>query len=464
MIGMRALSSVALRSGLRTMNAPKQVVYSGAGIAVPQLFISSTHMSPWENNGGNNIGFSATANTSTDRLTIPGNNGRLGRAQWCVIVSGTPPAPLSLNTDYVILNKLPDAVGDGSDNTNFQLATLADPTTPIDLTTAGSGITIQLKNDDLGMPPGLCRVMDSAFPTYASIAAGGDGVYDWSTFDIYMDYHCKQRGRQILFTFQDTPVWNRGGGDSQVKPADLTKPGVFAAALLNRYNKVSAFNPAGIKMVWGFEAWNEPAFSASAGTRFNNGTLADLAQLTRHLRTAVKAVDATVNIVGPGFTVGLASTPPNLAGNSMYRWLIASDGAAGQGKDHIDLLAWHSYSPQSNDGALVQTAATIAMYRSFAEAAGLAPNFPAIMTERGVELGNHPLTHARLQAVEMACGMSAAVIFQNSSYGLNPKNAPGLVAALNLLYTTVCGKTLTYCAVEQDNSVTVTANGVTINI
>lgn len=106
----------------------------GAGYNLTNLSFSNcqANSSEWNN-------LEATANTSTEFISV-------GKQHFMVdgftvkFVAGTPPSPLSLNTEYFVISSSPS-------NSNFQLAnTLAEANsdTPINLTSVGSSPRVAL--------------------------------------------------------------------------------------------------------------------------------------------------------------------------------------------------------------------------------------------------------------------------------------------------------------------------------
>ena len=334
-----------LSKGNGFISTPKQIIYSGAGVAVPITFFGSTFDAP-QIIFGNGVYTTpiTSVDTTNNTISFSNLNGRLTRTEYMIFqTTGTLPSPLVPGNIYYVRNLI--------SGTTLNLSET--PTGPlINLTTTGSGTnTASWYLTDLGCSPIVGRGLDSGMPTWASIHTS-DGVFDWTKADQYMDYHFKQRGRKLLFCFNQTPTWLArnsaldaygypGGG--QV-PTDYSKVTAFVTQLVTRYNTVSEFNPTGLKMLHGIEIWNEPSFLATGTPGVNwCGTLSELAQLAKTINQAAKAVDSTITIYSPGFTNGVASTPPNLSSNSMYRWLLASDGATGAGKDWIDVVAYHNY-------------------------------------------------------------------------------------------------------------------------
>ena len=453
------------RSGAGQVDKPVQVIYSGAGVAVPSTFLGAVFYSP-SISFGLAFGTTVTANASTDTLTIGSNGGRLHRAESVTFTTtGTLPAPLIPATQYTITNK-----GSGTDPTAWTTFQVADSGgAVIDLIDTGSGThTARLGAGDLGSTFTIARATEGSCPSWAGVNPS-DGVYTWTEFDAFVDYHYNQRGRQLLVTLNQTPTWAApnsaldaygypGGGQA---PTDKSTPADFCVELVNRYNKVSAANPSGNRMIWGIEMWNEPTHAAlgTAGAFFC-GTVSDLAEMTRHVSTQVGAADADCKILGPGYTSGNTTVSLVGAPNNLYAYLVASDGAGGQAKDHIDGASFHAYSMDRSSNA-VAWAAQVANLRKLVTAAGLAADFPLYQTERGVENSADSYCHARSAVVLAALGVQMDITYTWDSFGANPRDNPATLSSLEIVRERLCGKTLTYCAIRQDGAVEFTANGVT---
>lgn len=453
-------------AGKARADAPKTVIYAGAGIAVPATFLAGTFSAPYISFGSVRT-TTFTANAGTDLLTIGGNNGRLWRAQYAELTTtGTLPAPLQTGVKYTIVEKGVNA--DPALWTTFKLSLNGQV---IDITNTGSGTHSALMSlDDLGSPVGALRSLDSSHSSWA-IMNPANGVYDFSQADDHVLFHFA-RGRKTLFTFNQTPAWaarnaaldaygSAGGG--QV-PTDMNTAATFALAYLGRYNAVSAVNPTGAKMVMGIEIQNEPSHAAT-GTASQNwcGTTSELAQFARIVFGAIHSTYPEVLRIGPGYTSGASMINGVGDANSLHAFLTAADGAGGFGKDHIDGVAYHQYFlANSTDMAIY--ASRIDHMRSVMVAAGLASDFPLYQTERGVDSLLDPRAHARCAVVAAAKGVKMDVTYTWDSYKMNPRDYPECRAALELVGQRLPGKTLTYCAIMQDDSVRFIADGVTTTI
>lgn len=456
-------------AGKVQIDAPKAVIYSGAGIAVPATFLAGTFSAPLIAFGTSPSTSITAVDASANTLTIAGNNGRLSRAQYATFTatSGSLPAPLQLATRYSIGVKTPGV--DPAAWTTFTLLDGAGNT--IDLTSAGSGThTVRLSLDDTQSPVGAFRTLDSSAPSWAAMNPS-DGVYDWSRMDEYLDLHYKALGRVGVLCFNQTPTWAArnaandaygysGGG--QV-PTDITKINTFLVQLLRRYCQVSAYNPSGDQMFSFVEVWNEPTFSATGTAGVNwCGTTAELAQATRQMRLAIDAEAPGAALIGPGFTSGAAFGGIGAA-NGIHAYLLASDGSGGAAKDHLDGVSFHAYN-MNKSNELHGYAARIELLKQTFQHAGMSANTPIYQTESGVDALTDLRCHARRAVIGAALGLQMDVTYTWDSFGANPRDYPECRAALELVGQRLPGKTLTYCAIMQDDSVRFTADGVTTTI
>jgi hypothetical protein len=377
-----------------------------------------------------------------------------------VFSTGELPRPLQAGVTYYPV----DAVKGNPSTALSPILKLS--TTPggsaINITSAGSGtITLNAFMTDLGALPMVSRGLDSGMPPW-SLVNTANAVYDWTAMDNYVAYHFTQRGRQSILTLSSTPSWaarnqavdaygSPGGG--QV-PTSLSSIATYVTAVISRYNT------GGNRPFMAVELWNEPSFAPTGTTNENwCGTMSELAQAGRLVNIAAKAADASILVLGPSFTNGLAQVPPSLTDISMYNWLLASDGAAGTGKQWIDGVCYHGYDtvPGNLNGLMDK----INYYKAILVFAGMSSTFPLYQTERGVDLGAPSLYLLRCAAIEAAMGLKISVLYNFDSYGVNARMDPVLRVGMNTFYTNVCGKTITYCAINQNNSVTVTASGIT---
>lgn len=455
-------------SGAVRANHPVQIIYSGAGIAVPSTFLGTHFASP-------NILFGASlttgitaVDTGTDTLTIAANNGRLALAETAEFsTTGVLPAGLQAGVEYPIVDKGP--VGPSASYVTFKVTSGGQV---VDISDAGSGShSVRFRLSDLESTLTVARTLNSSFPFWSRIHTS-DGVFDWTNFDSAAQYHCVDRGRKLLKTIYQTPTWLSSNaaidpygypGGSHA-PTDNSKLSAYVTEFMQRYNAVSAFNPGGTKHIFAVEVWNEPSFSTigTAGVQFA-GTYTQLAAMAKVIYQAVKAVDSSCQVIATGFT-----NEGGYNGEGVPRtlnFLKASDGAGGFGKDWIDGVSYHGYSPMGDTTAnMLDLPAQIDRHKSILEAAGLSASFPLYMTERGVLDAADTLAHARSAIIEAAKGVKCSIGYTWDSFGCNPRDVPACRAAIEKVAATVPGKTLTYCARMLDGSYEYTTNGTTYRL
>ena len=175
------------------------------------------------------------------------------------------------------------------------------------------------------------------------------GAYAWAALDAFVDV-AAAGGRDIIFNFMGTPTWASArpaepghyGSGGNAEPARVEDLAAFAAALCSR-------NRARGTPITAFEIWNEPKFSGGGDVAQGNyfsGTPQALARMARAIFQAIKAVDASALILSPANT-GLEY--PWVSGDAsgtdyLDRFMGASDGAGGTGRDWVDAVAFHAYS------------------------------------------------------------------------------------------------------------------------
>lgn len=196
---------------------------------------------------------------------------------------------------------------------------------------AAAGVTISTaRSHDMGAPK--WRDMHTSDGVFVDA-----GLNEWLTA-------MKATGADVIYTVFATPTWASARpsetGDPYgvlgaiAEPADMTKLGAFVTWLMTNYGSRIDY----------LEVWNEPKYT-NTGTSFFSGTAAKLAEMAKTINQAAKAVKPSITIMGVGCT-GLF-TFDGLADAGVTHtnsFLAASDGAAGTGKDWIDILSVHTYS------------------------------------------------------------------------------------------------------------------------
>jgi len=167
---------------------------------------------------------------------------------------------------------------------------------------------------------GTARVWDSG-ATWFRIETS-KGVFDWTMLDAEMAIWT-QGFSNIIYCLGQSPNWASGVSasgsyrpDPPTNPSDLAD---FAVALINRYPQITAL-----------EIWNEPD-----NATFWNGTSTQLAQLTKAVYDAVKAVKPSVKILSP--------CPQSFAdrGATLGNYLRALTALGAQ--NCLDAISFHTY-------------------------------------------------------------------------------------------------------------------------
>lgn len=212
----------------------------------------------------------------------------------------------------------------------------------------------------------IARNVDVPGCMWWSVEGAARGVYNWSALDTFVAA-AAAAGRDIVFNLLGTPAWASArpaepghyANGSDAEPASMDDLAAFVAAVGSRYRARGT-------PITAFETWNEPKF-AGGGTvaqgNYFTGTPQALARMAKTVFQSAKAADAGVLILSPAPT-GLEF--PWVAGDRsgtdhLDRFLAASDGAGGTGRDWVDAIAFHSYSHDgyNNVFALPQMVANV---------------------------------------------------------------------------------------------------------
>lgn len=223
----------------------------------------------------------------------------------------------------------------------------------------------------------IARNVDTKGCMWPDVAGAGRGSYDWSVLDAFIA-DAAGAGRDVVFNFMGTPTWASArpseaghyGRGSDAEPADLADLATFASAVCSRYRALGT-------PVKGFEIWNEPKYADGGGPDKGNyftGTPAALAAMARTVYQAVKAIDPGTLVLTPSCT-GLEY--PWTAGDrsgtdNLDRFLGASDGAGGLGRDWVDVISFHGYSHngENNVYAIPQMATNVRICASIHSLSG----------------------------------------------------------------------------------------------
>lgn len=153
----------------------------------------------------------------------------------------------------------------------------------------------------------------------------------------------KNSGATTVVTVFHTPTWASARptetGDpygqlgALAEPLNMSTLGTYITWLMTNYGSQIDY----------LEIWNEPKYTNTNSSYFS-GTPAKLAEIARTINQAAKAVKPSIQIMGVGCT-GLINFDGSSGEGVTYtnQFLAASDGAAGTGKDWIDILSVHTY-------------------------------------------------------------------------------------------------------------------------
>jgi hypothetical protein len=207
------------------------------------------------------------------------------------------------------------------------------------------------------------------------------------------------------------------------------------------------------------------ALTAHVAECFFWGSSSDMAAMARTIYQAAKAVDPNIIVASPAFTGDL---DPN--DNAISQFLLASDGAGGNGKDWVDVLACHPYDTtvDTSTSSFPNLFYTIGQVRSLAASAGLPDATPWLISEQGWTSddrymnadteSNQALKLARHAIVSAAMGAQKHIFYV---YDENYLGLPMLMnssikqSVLNSVNQNICGQTIVQCQINIDSTVTV---------
>jgi hypothetical protein len=291
------------------------------------------------------------------------------------------------------------------------------------------------------------------------------GRYDWSAVDRWIAAH---PGRtRIWVLFGCPPFYQRypgedwrypylpGGGSP---PRDPAVAASFIRALLDRH-------PGQIRFV---EIWNEPNLGPGRGIDggrwlpshaqpgYFTGTARDLASLARAVK---RALPPGVQLMAGAWEGQTARG----AGNSLVRFSLASDGAGGRGRDHVDVLSVHSYTYRNDPNNMISE---LRAYRERFTEAGYPRGLASYVTEIGAEApaawtNGTPSAADKIRTVKKwllipaALGFSGAYLYKHSALATlgDPARNPAIGKAIGEVRNAVRNKTLIEAAVLDDQSI-----------
>lgn len=287
------------------------------------------------------------------------------------------------------------------------------------------------------------------------------GAFSWADLDEVVNAHYPA-GRKILYTIYGTPTWAAtadgklrfdpygyaGGSD---RPANLTDLSDFVTALVTRYSG----------KIW-IEIWNEPYFTQD-WTGFFWGSDTDMAAMARTIKVAAKAVDPTIQVLSPGFTLG----------HQIFTFLGAADGAGGFGKNHIDGLCCHFYDVQARNEYPGRSSVADFMYwiKKYLSDSGMSSSFPVYDTEHGWYDTTHPwlakpeeqraVELKRLAAIQASHGIKSIAwyAYDGAHIGTpNIANSAAMSKAIQDCHTVLGGKQLRNISIRLDGSWLITTD------
>lgn len=280
-----------------------------------------------------------------------------------------------------------------------------------------------------------------------------NGSFVWTNSDNWINRMVAQN-KKVLFLLGFTPNWcasstpNTGKYDngttvtgSNQNPTNPAFFGTFADAVEARYgSSISAY-----------EVWNEVNYP-----NYWAGTASQLAILTRVANQAIKARRPSVQIVGP-----IVQEPETGGTGNAYlqSFLAASDGAAGTGKDWIDVCGIHMYPPRYNFQIHKNQYDNV---RASCDAAGLT-GIEIWNTETGVLQGDTILNAVQQKWLRRSILLCAALgvakywwySFDNNIMWMTDED----IIAWNQVRSALVGGTFSGCNIAPDGRVAATING-----
>lgn len=195
---------------------------------------------------------------------------------------------------------------------------------------------------------GTVRSHDCA-PFWANIEpnapVSGVHTYNWTTLDSFVN-SAQTHGAQVIYTVYQTPTWASSTSATDYygypggagNPTDIANYTAFVSALATRYKGRIAF----------YETWNEP------DTGFWTGTPAQMAALEAALAGAVRAADASAQVLAAPPSGSLSANPLG-----WYDSYLAAGGGT-----NADVLPFHFYddTPEQDIAHMAAIQSLIANY------------------------------------------------------------------------------------------------------
>ena len=304
---------------------------------------------------------------------------------------------------------------------------------------------------------GLVRSHDTRNVHWAAMNPS-NGVYDYTTAIAWANAHKKNQGRKLIFTVYRTPAWAsaRPAEPSPYENGAAAEPSnmAFLSTFVSNFAQAMVNNGTPIDF---WEISNEPNFSVT-GKRFYSGTVAKLAEMTRVVSQAVKAIDPTTKIISPSCT-NWDDSPPEVTADKAVNYfasmMAASDGAAGTMATWIDYVTYHSYGTEN----LLLT--RINAIKTAAATAGVGAK-PIIDTEVGqnatvgmtdLELYRRVGRNYIAQAAQGIFSVCYYALGGGTQYGYSIETRPVFKQRLNELIDRVTGYGITSAGVLSDGTV-----------
>ena len=318
----------------------------------------------------------------------------------------------------------------------------------------------------------VTRNVDVPGCMWLNVEAGGRGIYDWTALDAFVAL-AASGARDVIIDLVGTPTWASArpaepghyGAGSDAEPADVSDIAAFAAAVCARYLALGT-------PVKAIELWNEPKYADGGGVAQGNyftGTPQALAAMARAVYAAVKAADPDVLVLSPAPT-GLEL--PWVAGDgsgtdNLDRFLAASDGSGGSGRDWVDAIAFHAYS-HNGDNNLFAIPQMVANVRASMALRGLTGRAIWITETSAITpaLDTYVVQHqqdyiARTLLLALGCGVERVVWYAwDDPLGFAAQ--PEVAARWNELVAQFAGATLTLVNALDSRQVAAIVNGVRV--
>ena len=320
-----------------------------------------------------------------------------------------------------------------------------------------------------GIRYAIARNVDVPGCLWSSVQPSARGAFEWTALDAFVA-GAAAAGRDIVMNLTSTPTWASArpsepghyanGGDAE--PANVDDLRAFVRAVAMRYRTRST-------PITAFEICNEPKFAGGGGVAEGNyftGTPGALAQMARAVFQGAKSVDAGVLILSPAPTgLEYAWVAGDASGSDhLDRFLGASDGAGGSGRDWVDALAFHAYSHDNTNNvyALPQMVANVRAVMARHDLSGRA----IWITETSAiapPLSSYDARHqqafiARTLLLALGCGV-ARVIWYAWDDPLGFARQPTVAAYWDQLTGELAGATLSLVNVLRNRQVAAIVDG-----